>query len=165
MLKTIGNQHAALRLWGAALTALLVSGCAGTGDIVQTPAVELTSVHVKRADLGSQTFELGFNLDNPNPFPLPVRGIRYQIRVADQQFVGGETVTAMTVPANGAGEFVLTVDLDLISSATQLSSLLRTGLRDNVGYELHGKLDLDLPLAPSVAFRSAGTIVTQAAQR
>ncbi len=165
MLNAIERRHGTARLWGTLLATLLVSGCASTAGIVRTPAVELTSVHVKRADLSSQTFELGFNLDNPNPFPLPVRGIRYQIRLADQQFVGGETVTAMTVPANGAGEFVLTVDLDLISSATQLSSLLRSGLRDNVGYELHGKLDLDLPLTPSLAFRSEGTIVTQTAQR
>lgn len=144
---------------------LPLAGCATGGSIVQTPDVRLETVEVAGLSLDRQTFNLGFALDNPNPFPLPVRAIRYQIRLNEQPFVGGEAVSDMTVPAGGQGAFSLSVDFDLLESADDLASLLKTGARENIGYELHGKFDLDLPMVPSLAFTSQGTITTQTAAR
>lgn len=148
-----------------AVLSMLIAGCAGSGAAVRAPAVDLATVEVVRAEARRQTFELGFSLHNPNPFPLPVRGIRYQIRLNDQGFVGGESVSPMTLPAEGDGVFAITVDFDLLGAVDQVSNLLRGDVRDNLSYELHGKLDLDLPIAPSIAFTSEGTILLQTAAR
>lgn len=147
------------------VSALVAGGCASSGSLVREPAVELASVEVIDMDFAKQTFQLGFNVYNPNPFPLPVRGIRYKVRLNDQGFAGGETDGRFTIPADGNGSFAISVDLDLARSGTQFSSLLRAGLRDDLNYELFGDLDIDMPTTPSLRFKSSGTIAVQSARR
>ena len=52
---------------------MVLSACAGTETLVSSPTVSLASVELERAGLRQQTFLLGFDVSNPNPFPLPVR--------------------------------------------------------------------------------------------
>jgi len=136
----------------------MLAGCAATDSLVQQPAVQLTSVEASEMSFTSQTFLLGFEVHNPNPFPLPVQGLRYHIRLNDQSFAGGETRGSVTVPADGQGSFVVSVDLDLMRSGMQVASLLRSGLHERLDYGLHGNLNLDLPGAPSVGFTSSGSV-------
>lgn len=138
-----------------------VTGCASSGSIVESPAVDLTSVQVSEMSFTSQTFLLGFKVDNPNPFPIPVRAVNYRVRLNDQPFAGGETQSDFTVPAGGAEDFVISVDLDLLKSGMQLTSILRSGVNDRVSYEVLGDLDVDIPLVPTLRFSNSGTIMVQ----
>jgi LEA14-like dessication related protein len=147
------------------MATLVTGGCASSGSLVRQPAVELASVEVTDMDFAKQTFLLGFTVYNPNPFPLPVQGVRYKVRLNDQNFAGGETAGRFTIPADGNGNFAISVDLDLMRSGAQLTSLLRSGLKDDLRYELHGDLDIDIPMTPSLRFSSSGTIAVQAARR
>ena len=146
----------AVRGAGLACT-LILAGCAG-GSLMTRPTVQLQSVDVAQATLSGQSLLLGFSVRNPNPYPLPVRGVRYKVRFNDQNFAGGETAGDFTIPANGEGSFAISVDMDLLGSGAQVASLLRAGLSENVHYELHGNLDLALPATPSVAFTHRGSI-------
>lgn len=147
---------------GAAVTiATGLAGCAATESMIHSPDVDLTHVRVAELGFSNQSFELGFDVYNPNPFPLPVRGIRYTVHLNDHRFAGGETNGALTVPAAGDGSFVIEVDLDLLRSGADVSSILRSGMRENVDYELFGALELDLPTTPSLGFSSRGTILVQ----
>lgn len=147
------------------LTLLLIStglyACAGSASLVQTPVVELTSVEMSRMTFTNQTFLLGFSVSNPNPFPVPVRSVRYRVRLNDQNFAGGETAGDFTVPAGGDGSFVISVDLDLLQSGAQLASIVRSGVRDNINYELYGDLSIDIPTSPTLRFSNSGTIMVQ----
>ena len=122
------------------------------------PTVQLQTVELAEATLAGQSVMLGFNVHNPNPYPLPVEGVRYKVRFNDQNFAGGESAGAFTIPANGDGSFTISMDMDLLGSGAQVASLLRAGLRENVSYELYGNLDLALPTTPSVAFTQRGSI-------
>ena len=150
------GMRTVLRGAGLACT-LVLAGCAGSSLMTQ-PSVQLQSVELSEATLAGQSVLLGFDVHNPNPYPLPVQGVRYKMRFNDQNFAGGESSGEFTIPANGTGSFTISVDMDLLGSGAKLASLLRAGLRENVSYELYGNLDLALPTSPSVAFTHHGSI-------
>ena len=62
-----------------ALLALLLSACASVPDsLIDSPRVRLSNVHVVGVGFDSQTFLLSFDVANPNPFPLPIRGYKVE---------------------------------------------------------------------------------------
>ena len=140
---------------------LALSGCAGTGSLVSSPTVNLTSVRLEGLSFSRQTFLLAFDVSNPNPFPLPVKAIRYNVSFDDERFAGGETEGQFTVPARGDDAFVISVDLDVLNTATQLTSLFRGGMPEQVSYELDGSLTVDIPFTQPVPFSSTGVIRIQ----
>ncbi|MFQ5982227.1 MAG: LEA type 2 family protein [Woeseiaceae bacterium] len=140
-----------------------ISGCAGMEAVVSAPAVNLTSVEMTNADFDRQTFLLGFEVSNPNPFPLPIRSIQYRIRLGEQRFASGETHAKFTVPGDGSGEFMLSVDLDLLRTTSYVSMLIRTGIRRRMDYELSGSFTVDIPFARPLEFSNSGSIDVQAA--
>lgn len=138
--------------------ALLVSACATTETLIQKPAVQLTSVELSKVGIGSQVFVLGFTVDNPNAFPLPIESVRYRILFDGQRFAGGEAPTSFSIPANGRGTFAMTVETDFLGSAEQITSLLRGGIPEHVEYELQGSLSVDIPLVRPLVFTNSGVI-------
>jgi LEA14-like dessication related protein len=141
-------------------TAVLAS-CATPNVTVQQPEIVLTGIQVKDIGLSGQNFLLGFSVSNPNPFPLPIKSIRYDLRLDDHRFAGGETQGDFVVSARGDGKFVIGVELDLLQSVSQLASLLRGGRRETIAYDLEGSLAVDIPFARPVPFSSAGVIRLQ----
>ena len=139
-----------------------MSACVGTGALISAPEVSLTSIEMTSADFDRQTFLLGFHVSNPNPFPLPIKSVRYQVRLGEQQFAGGETQGNFTVPSGGNGQFVISVRLNLLKTTSSLFSLIRTGMSRNIDYELSGSFAVDIPLAKPLKFRSGGSIEMQA---
>ena len=135
-----------------------MSGCAGMDSVISSPSVRLTSVEVTDVDFHRQTFLLGFDVSNPNPFPLPIQSVRYRIRLGEQRFASGETRGNFTVPSDGNGEFMISVELDLLRTTSQLSSLIGTGIHRNMDYELSGSFAVDIPFAKPLAFSSSGRI-------
>ncbi len=142
-------------------TIATMSACAGTGAIISTPEVSLTSIEMTSADFDKQTFLLGFDVSNPNPFPLPIKSVRYQVRLGEQQFASGETRGNFTVPSDGNGRFMISVQLNLLKTTSSFSTLIRTGTNRNIDYELSGSFAVDIPLAKPLKFRSGGSIEMQ----
>ena len=139
-----------------------ISACAGTGSIISSPEVRLMSIELVSADLDRQTFLLGFDVSNPNPFPLPIRSVRYRVRLGEQKFASGETQGSFTVPSEGNGEFVISVQLNLLRTTSNISSLIRTGISRDFDYELSGSFAVDIPFAKPLDFKSGGNIELQA---
>lgn len=137
---------------------LALSACAGTQALVATPAVDLASVQLENVSFNKQTFLLGFEVSNPNAFPLPVRAVKYRVLFDDERFAGGETQASFTVPAHGNDDFLISVDLDILNSVTQVSSLLHGGLPDHVSYTVEGALTVDIPFARPLPFTSSGVV-------
>lgn len=136
-----------------------LTGCATTLEsLVKSPKVELRDVQVMGLGFNSQTFLLSFDISNPNPFPLPVRSVSYAIRIDGRRFASGETPSEFSVPAGGDAQFAISVDLNLLQTEPQLLSLVRQSVREDVTYELEGQLAVDIPLAPTVSYRNAGSI-------
>jgi LEA14-like dessication related protein len=143
----------------------LLAGCASTGAIVSAPDVTLRNVEVTDLDFSGQTFLLSFGVTNPNPFPLPVGIVSYGVMLDGYNFASGSTQGRFTVPAAGDADFSISVELDLLHTAPQLLYLVHDGLKQDIPYELNGKLDLDIPLTEPVRFQTAGAIRLQAVSR
>ncbi|MFQ6003879.1 MAG: LEA type 2 family protein [Woeseia sp.] len=140
------------------------TGCAGMDAVISTPSVALTSVEMPHIDFDRQTCLLGFDVSNPNPFPLRVRSVRYRVRLGDQHFASGETPGGFTVPSNGDGEFTISAELNLFRTTSAISTLIRTGIRRQMDYELSGSLTVDIPYAKPLEFSSSGSIELLAAR-
>lgn len=137
---------------------MLLSACAGTETLVSSPTVSLTSVELERADFSQQTFLLAFDVQNPNPFPLPVKSLTYKVMFDERQFAGGEARGRFVVPARGDDKFAISVDLDVLSSATHIAALLDNGAPELVNYALQGSLTVDIPYTRPIPFSSSGVI-------
>lgn len=137
------------------LTAMALAGCATGGPAVKPAEVSLDGVDVEHVGVGKQSLRVGFSVANPNPFPLPVRAIRYELRLGDRKIARGETVERFVVGAEGAGKFAIDVELDVLDSISQLGFRM---LKERIEYELYGSLTVDLPFARPVAFSSSGQL-------
>ncbi len=140
------------------VTIVLSSGCAATQSFVDTPRVHLTKVELTYAGFDGQVFLLRFDVDNPNPFALPVTSVRYQVILANQKFASGEAHSEISIPASGSGDFDLQVELDLLKQASQLVSVVRDGMRHDVEYELHGSFTVDIPFVQPIPFSTKGSV-------
>lgn len=136
-----------------------LSACASLPEnLISAPDVKLQGVQVMGLGFKNQTFLLSFDIHNPNPFALPVSHVRYDVRLDGMRFASGETASEITVPASGDTEFAISVELDLLSTAPQLLSIVREGTRSEIPYELQGELGVDIPFTPPVSYRSDGAI-------
>ena len=139
-------------------TICLLAACAGPVTLVDSPSIRLTRIDSGHLSFNRQTFVLGFDISNPNSFPLPVRVLNYDVQIADQEFASGKTESAFTVPANGDSSFAISVDLDMMQQASSIASLLRAGSQGQVPYELNGSLTVDIPFTRAVPFSHKGPI-------
>ena len=135
-----------------------LAACAGPVTLVDSPTIRLTRIEPGHMSFNRQTFVLGFDISNPNAFPLPVEVLSYDVSIADQQFASGKTKGAFTVPANGDGTFAISVDLDMIQQASRVASLLRAGSQGRIPYELNGSLTVDIPFTRPIPFSNSGSI-------
>jgi len=152
------KANSAFRSSGTLMLCGFLASCAATGSLVSAPDVRLTDVEVTNLDFSGQTFRLGFDVSNPNPFPLPVTRVRYGVALDGQQFAAGESSGSFVVPANGDGEFAISVELDLLKSAPQLLYTVHAGVRGAIPYTLEGSLGIDIPFAKPLKFATNGEI-------
>ena len=127
-------------------------------NVIEKPEISLRDVQVVGLGFNAQTFLLSFDISNPNPFPLPVSHVRYGVKLGGQRFATGKTPSEIRVPAEGATQFAISVDLDLLNMTPALLSIVREGSRKEVPYELEGQLGIDIPLTPPVSYRTRGAI-------
>ena len=150
-----------LRTGFIAAMALLAS-CANSGAMIGAPGVALRNVELTRLSTSGQTVLLGFDVSNPNPFPLPVRSISYGVELDGHHFASGRADSEFTIPAEGDGAFAVSVELDLLRSAPGLLHIVTDSLQREVAYSLEGQLGIDLPLVRPVPFEASGSIRLQA---
>ena len=137
----------------------ILAGCASSPETyIKQPEVKLRDVEVQGLGFNAQTFLLTFDISNPNPFPLPVNHVSYGLKLDGQQFASGKTPGDVSVPASGTTKFAISVELDLLTTAPRLLSIVRDGVRREIPWELDGELGLDIPLTPPVTYSNSGLI-------
>ena len=153
------NYGKQLAITTFALALTLLGACASLPDnVVSRPEVKLRDVQVMGLGFRNQTFLLSFDISNPNPFPLPVNHVSYGVRLDGQRFATGQTASDISVPAGGASQFAISVELDLLSTAPQLLSVVRDATRQDIPYQLEGQLGIDIPMTRPVIYQSRGSI-------
>ena len=153
------NYGKRLTTSGLLFALVALGACASLPDeLIAKPEVKLRDVQVLGLGFNNQTFLLSFDVSNPNPFPLPVRSVSYSVRLDGQRFASGETPSDFSVPASGAQQFAISVELDLLKTAPQLLTILSESSRRDIPYVLEGRLGIDLPTTPAVSYRTDGAV-------
>lgn len=117
-----------------------LAGCAG-GQLAKpkAPNVSLAGMQILSMDLTQQTIRLSLNLDNPNAFMLPLRGMGYDLKLNGKSFISGSSNDELNLPANGSSTLDLDVSANLLTLFSDLKSLnLMSG--GPVDYELSGSV-------------------------
>ena len=144
--------------WFLLLSCVLFAGCETvTTAILKEPEVSISGFRVINANLINQKFGVKFKLDNPNSVSLPINKISYSLVLANREFANGVTNKAFRVPANGSEEFEVEVNMNILESASYLSTIMEKGGKD-LDYSLLGKVEVDLPLLGSVPISKKGKI-------
>ncbi|GAB4257988.1 MAG: LEA type 2 family protein [Deferrisomatales bacterium] len=121
----------------------LAAGCAALRPGgTEPPRLTLSDLRVTGATLFSQTYRLRLAVQNPNPFPLEVDGMAYELRVNDQPFASGVSDLRVSLPRYGSR----TVEVDALGTVTgllrQLSALEKARAQQGFRYRLTGHLSL-----------------------
>jgi len=112
-------------------------------------------VKVRSVGLTGGAIEVSLSINNPNPYPLPVKLATYRFVLADSTEVGrGQSAAPFTLPAHDSTTVQLPVDV----SWQGLRAAARDASRDGtVDYRLTGTVTLDTPLGdPNVPFDAVG---------
>lgn len=150
--------QARFRVLGMTALAALLASCAGMEPMIAAPGVSLRNVQVTDLDYKAQTFLLGFDITNPNPFPLPISHVSYGIKLDGQHFAGGSAPSAFTVAAQSDAEFSISVELNLLRTAPQLLHTVHDAVTRDIPYSLQGEIGVDIPFAKPLAFETTGEI-------
>lgn len=121
--------------------ALVMTGCAVLRSQVEAPRVTLASVGIESLGLLEQRFELTLRVQNPNGFPINIRGLDYQVVLNGQPFAAGVSNTAARVPASGEAMVTVPVTANLLDTVQQVLKW-RTAPPDAVDYALDGSVRL-----------------------
>ncbi len=147
---------AAARRASALFAVVLLAGCAALAPHFEHPRLFLIGVEVKDATLGEQHFRVRMRVQNPNDRALPVRGIDYTIRLGDEDFGAGSTVSEFVVPARGEADFEMLVTTNLAATLWKVLPRLKDSSQ-RLEYRLLGKVRTDLAFLHTIPFDERGS--------
>lgn len=119
----------------------LVSGCAGLPKPLETPSIMLDSFRLLPSEGMTPRFAIGLRVINPNPTPLPLRGVSYSAGLEGRRLLSGVAGDLRTVPAYGEELIELQAGLDLLSGLQFLSDLLNQTQREAFSFNVQARLD------------------------
>lgn len=142
------------RLLGAALPLAALLLC-GAGCAVQEPATRLEKARLTGLSFTEMDVELGFKVDNPNSFELPVAHVDWNLELFDGPFAEGVAQIAKTLPAQGELGFDVPVTITLARAAQSAKRILDG---KPLAWRLTGAVAFDSPFGViSVDFDRDGT--------
>lgn len=138
---------------------LAFSGCSSVmTDDLQDPEVRLLKVDVVKAKLLEQKFVLRFRIDNPNDLSLPVRFLRYKVKLNGVPLAEGESDRDFTIPAKGHKNFEIPVRTNLWRHLKQIVNMLEDPDKP-ISYQLQGEVKTGWMFGRSVHLERKGEII------
>lgn len=106
------------------LISIFLISCAGIGDsFLQTPKFKVTNVRITNLSLNNQSIVFTLGIENPNPIPIPIRGLSYKLDLNSVEFASGFSENSVNIPASGAGKMNLNVSGNLISFIQKIGTI------------------------------------------
>jgi hypothetical protein len=133
-------------------------GCSSNGGVVP-PRIALQNLEALPSNVGPQRFRAGLVIDNPNPDPILVYNLEFQLRIADQGILDGAfaSATPLTVEALDRRTITLEIRSDIISSVSRLLSFVQ-GPENALPYEMFGRITLERARNEPVTFGNSGEV-------
>jgi len=133
----------------AALVALafVVAACAGLGQRLAAPKVDVVGVRLDRVQDARAYFGVTVELANPNPRPIDVEGFDAALAVEGEVVATASLIAPVQVPANGAARAELAAQTGVDVLVRAAIAAMRRGAATTPG---HG---------PSLQYAIEGTAV------
>jgi hypothetical protein len=129
------------RLFLATAAAMVLGGCAGVRPGYERPSLLLESFQAIPSEGMTPRFAIGLRVVNPNPTPLPLKGMSYNVEFEGYRVITGVAGNLETVPAYGESLIEVQAGVDLISGLRLFNDLLQDPQRDRFRYNLRARLD------------------------
>lgn len=130
----------------------MLSACVGIPKNLIEPKVELQNVSVADPTFSEATLVFNFQVENPNPIPLKVDTIRYNLALNGKPFTTGELKEGLNVESNATKVIPLPVRVRYSDLASGISSLLQSG---STPYNVDGSVKIGLF---SIPFKENGEV-------
>ncbi|MBT8131823.1 MAG: LEA type 2 family protein, partial [Gammaproteobacteria bacterium] len=117
-------------IFAALLIIASLSSCANLTTAFQQPAVKLANVQLLEVGLLQQVYGVTLQVDNPNGYSLPIKGVNYAVKLGGQDFASGLTPNAFSIPANSSDQVQVEVRTNLMESFGHLRRLFADGPQD-----------------------------------
>ena len=116
---------------------ILISSCSGIGQsLIKAPGLEITNVRVSNLSLTNQNLVFTIGLDNPNPFPLPLKGLSYNLDLNGVEFANGFNESDISIPAGGNSVTDLNIEGDLLNFIREFGGVKQGGLDYNLSGDI-----------------------------
>lgn len=147
--------------WLAVGSTAALAGCSllQTANL-QAPEVRVRNVQIGRLDLSGLELVVDLRLRNPNDIALPVTGVEYNLMLQGIKVADGRQAQSVTLPALGETDLRLGLNVNLLTTATQLVPLLLNprAAPKTLSYAVDGSVKLDWWYMPSIGFNRAGEV-------
>ncbi len=138
------------------LSLMLLSACAGLPTRTEAPRVSLVNLQLLGAELLEQRYGMTLRVQNPNDFPLRIRGVDFHLEVNGEHFADGVGNQALDIPAFGEARMELQVSSNLWRLLQQIRDM-GEGRRQELSYRVHGRISLSGALG-RIPFENKGSI-------
>ena len=140
-----------------AVLAVVAIGCASAQRGLGAPRITVQSLEPLASGAGQQRFRVELLIDNPNTDPLPIRSFEFELRLADQGIVDGQSTAPLTVAALDRQTVTLEIGSDIVSSLSRLMSFVQ-GPASTLPYEIRGTVQLDKRFREPLPFGATGHV-------
>jgi len=119
------------------IISLVISSCAGIGQsLLQAPDIKVTNVRVTHLSLTNQNIVFTLGIDNPNPIPIPLKGLTYKLDLNGVEFASGFNESDISIPAGGNSVMDLNINGDLLSFIQKFGGIKQGGLDYNLSGDI-----------------------------
>lgn len=146
-----------LRVFLTMIGAVSLAGCSSIPRGLAPIQPQLLSLDMVQASFEGQRFEVELSLTNPNSVELPVRYLEFDVRLAGEGLLAGESAVPFILPAQDRETVRLEIFSEIVSSTSRLMSLAQ-GPQNALTYELQGELTLDAGMRDPVPIASRGQV-------
>jgi LEA14-like dessication related protein len=138
---------------------LILSGCAGWGQRLESPRITLANFNVQEIKIFESVFTIEMRVFNTNDTPMEIKGLNCDLELNGKRLATGVANVKINIPSYETALIPIT----LYSSVLDVMRVLR-GLakNDNLEYKLTGHLRLGKGTMPStIPFKSTGELPLQ----
>jgi LEA14-like dessication related protein len=130
----------ALRALALAAVLALLGACASMGLDFDDPEVELVGLRPVAGNAMEARFVVSLRIVNPNPIPLEVDGMAYEVSIRGSKLLSGVSNEGLNIPAYGESTADLEVAAGMLGSLSLIRDLISNPSGESLPYELKAKL-------------------------
>jgi LEA14-like dessication related protein len=117
----------------------------GSLPTVQLPKISLKTLQIEQISFGGVDLNLILAIDNPNGFGFSVGSFSYDLSIAGESLVDGETRSLGDIKKHSSGEWRLPLSLSFKGVGTSLRSLVQSSRAE---VDLAGKAEIETQYGP-----------------